>query len=318
MLKTIITDAIVSPGYEGAPALKFSEKGDAARFRIGKKVYDPKEEDNHRWINLSVKAFGSLCQRLEKMKLKEGSFVNLSGRLDEDTWEDKRTGEKHSAMVIVLDEIEYSGGSRKKEPEAAPGRTGGRTAPTQGVQFYGLPGIWRRQQLFRRRGLTNESQARSAHRRKTVSPVRFFLPQGGTAMTKKDWQRHMAYEALVILGVLALLLFVCRLWPILFLAMLGIIAATLRLLFLSSPRVRPLEPMPPGAHKHPARTSKEAQASQVLEICKSKLPGRCGRSIPTPGGCGKHLRLERDSDRGKRPPSCSTGRGAIGKRQSAL
>ena len=108
MLKTIITDAIVSPGYEGAPALKFSEKGDAARFRIGKKVYDPKEEDNHRWINLSVKAFGSLCQRLEKMKLKEGSFVNLSGRL-----------EKHSAMVIVLDEIEYSGGSRKKEPEAA-------------------------------------------------------------------------------------------------------------------------------------------------------------------------------------------------------
>ena len=31
-------------------------------------------------------------------------------------------------------------------------------------------------------------------------------------MTKKDWQRHMAYEALVILGVLALLLFVCRLW----------------------------------------------------------------------------------------------------------
>ena len=83
-------------------------------------------------------------------------------------------------------------------------------------------------------------------------------------MTKKDWQRHMAYEALVILGVLALLLFVCRLWPILFLAMLGIIAATLRLLFLSSPRVRPLEPMPPGAHKPPARTPEEVEASQAF------------------------------------------------------
>ena len=46
-------------------------------------------------------------------------------------------------------------------------------------------------------------------------------------MTKKDWQRHLAYEALVILGVLALLLFVCRLWPILLLAMLGIIIAIL-------------------------------------------------------------------------------------------
>ena len=83
-------------------------------------------------------------------------------------------------------------------------------------------------------------------------------------MTKKNWQRHMAYEALVILGVLALLLFVCRLWPILLLAMLGIITATLRLLFLSSPQVRPLEPMPPGAHKPPARTPEEAQASQAF------------------------------------------------------
>ena len=83
-------------------------------------------------------------------------------------------------------------------------------------------------------------------------------------MTKKDWQRHLAYEALVILGVLALLLFVCRLWPILLLAMLGIIIATLRLLFLSSTQVRPLEPMSPGAHKPPARTPEEAQASQTF------------------------------------------------------
>lgn len=83
-------------------------------------------------------------------------------------------------------------------------------------------------------------------------------------MTKKEWQRRMAYEALVILGVLALLLFVCRLWPILLLAMLGIIAATLRLLFLSSPQVRPLEPMPPGAHKPSARTTEETQVSQAF------------------------------------------------------
>ena len=83
-------------------------------------------------------------------------------------------------------------------------------------------------------------------------------------MTKKDWQRHLAYEALVILGVLALLLFVCRLWPILLLAMLGIIIATLRPLSLSSTQVRPLEPMPPGVHKPPARTPEETQASQTF------------------------------------------------------
>ena len=37
MLKVIATDVIVSKGYNGAPALKFSEKGDSVRFRIGKK-----------------------------------------------------------------------------------------------------------------------------------------------------------------------------------------------------------------------------------------------------------------------------------------
>ena len=52
-------------------------------------------------------------------------------------------------------------------------------------------------------------------------------------MTKKEWQRRMVYEALVILGMLALLLFVCRLWPILLLVILGIFAAALRLVFLS-------------------------------------------------------------------------------------
>ena len=61
-------------------------------------------------------------------------------------------------------------------------------------------------------------------------------------MTKKEWQRRMAYEALVILGMLALLLFVCRLWPILLLVILGIFAATIRLLFLSSPKVQPIQP----------------------------------------------------------------------------
>ena len=47
MLKNIITDAIVSPGYEGAPALKFSEKGDAAHFRVRKKLYVPNAAGSH-------------------------------------------------------------------------------------------------------------------------------------------------------------------------------------------------------------------------------------------------------------------------------
>lgn len=48
MFKVIATDVVVSKGYDNTPALKFSERGDSVRFRIGKKVYDTRAKDNHR------------------------------------------------------------------------------------------------------------------------------------------------------------------------------------------------------------------------------------------------------------------------------
>lgn len=85
-------------------------------------------------------------------------------------------------------------------------------------------------------------------------------------MTKKEWQRHMAYEALVILGMLALLLFVCRLWPILLLVILGIFAAALRLVFLSSPKVQPIRPeQQTAASSAPQRAVKSQRTAQNVE-----------------------------------------------------
>ena len=42
MLMFFASDVVVSKGYQNAPALKFSEKGDFVRFRVGQKVYDPR------------------------------------------------------------------------------------------------------------------------------------------------------------------------------------------------------------------------------------------------------------------------------------
>ena len=120
MLKVFATQVVVSKGYDNTPALRFSENGDSVRFRIGKKVYDPHAEND---INLPVKAFNGVCERIKKMQLKEGSFVNLIGRLDEDSWEDKDTKETRKMMVIILDDIEYaSGGGKSKENQAAAGQ----------------------------------------------------------------------------------------------------------------------------------------------------------------------------------------------------
>ena len=46
MFKVIATDVVISKGYDGAPALKFTESGESVRFRIGKKVYDTRAENN--------------------------------------------------------------------------------------------------------------------------------------------------------------------------------------------------------------------------------------------------------------------------------
>jgi len=114
MLKFIASNVVVSKGYQNAPAVKFSDKGDFVRFRIGQKVYDSRAEDNHRWVNLTVKCFDvSLVDRIRKMGIKEGSFINLSGRYDEDVWEDEETREKRSMPCIILDDLEYCGSAKR-------------------------------------------------------------------------------------------------------------------------------------------------------------------------------------------------------------
>ena len=116
MFNAIITNAVVSRGYDNTPAVQFSEKG-SARFRFGKKVYDSRVEGNYRWVNMTVKVFGNLVERIQKMQLKEGSYINMMGHLDEDTWQDKKTGETRSAMVLILDEIEYASPAPKNKDE---------------------------------------------------------------------------------------------------------------------------------------------------------------------------------------------------------
>ena len=77
-------------------------------------------------------------------------------------------------------------------------------------------------------------------------------------MNQKEYKRRMAYEALILLLLFALLLFITRLWPILLLVILGIFIATLRLLFLSSRNVPPTQPpvlLPPRKTDIKAQTA---------------------------------------------------------------
>lgn len=138
MMKIFISDAVVSKGYDGAPAIRFfnSENGgEFAVFQVGNRKYDSREENNHRWVNLKIKAFGEICERIKKMKLKEGSVVTIFGDYDEERWTDKESKEKRSSPVINLDDIQYSySGSGQKK-----GQNGGAQDGTGPRHAAGLP-----------------------------------------------------------------------------------------------------------------------------------------------------------------------------------
>lgn len=98
-------------------------------------------------------------------------------------------------------------------------------------------------------------------------------------MNKKDQKRHMAYEALVLLGMLVLLTFICRLWPILLLIILGIFAAVIRLLFLSSRKIEVIVPFPLLPEPVKEATEKDVQVlaysvilRRVTELVLSEYP----------------------------------------------
>lgn len=109
MLKVMITGAVISRGYEGEPALKITqnEGGVFISFRIGMRLYDPKADNNTKWLNLTVKASRWMAERVQKMQLDAGQRVNLCGTLEEEVWID-REQKKQSMLSISLIDIEKS------------------------------------------------------------------------------------------------------------------------------------------------------------------------------------------------------------------
>lgn len=96
-------------------------------------------------------------------------------------------------------------------------------------------------------------------------------------MYNKEFKRRIAYEILIILATVALLLFICRLWPILLLVILGIFIAALRLLFLSVKRVEKIPPLLPAVREKPTEQDIQnmtfgAVQQRITELVAADFP----------------------------------------------
>ncbi len=116
MVKVFGANAVIGKNGsdEENPVQEFSE-GKIASIRVGYTVFDPTVEGEKRWVNVTLKGFGTMAERLKKMNLKRGSNICFSGELDVAEWE--KDGVKKTAPVIVLTDIRYQngGGSKKEE-----------------------------------------------------------------------------------------------------------------------------------------------------------------------------------------------------------
>lgn len=84
---------------------------------------------------------------------------------------------------------------------------------------------------------------------------------------RNETKRQLAHEVLLLLGSLVLLTFICRLWPILLLMILGIFIATLRLLYESLKPEKTVTPLPlllPESAKEPSEKDVLALAYSVI------------------------------------------------------
>ena len=160
MMLQLVTDAVISKGYGGAPAFYSSEDGRMISFKIGCKVYDKKADKETRWVNLNVNAFDDLAERVRRMNLKEGSHINLVGTFDMKPWVNRETGEITAWPTIRATNIEYAASllpkqdaqaaqkaaKKKKSAEGGPCPAKSRAArPAAGTTFrlHGIRALWR-------------------------------------------------------------------------------------------------------------------------------------------------------------------------------
>lgn len=92
-------------------------------------------------------------------------------------------------------------------------------------------------------------------------------------MNNKEKNYRIAHEALIVLAAITLLSFMCRLWPIILLALVGTIIAAIRLLFL---KARTDEPI---VSPTPEEVSKIPELKDVYDLAFSLIPEQITKEV---------------------------------------
>ena len=107
------------------PEIKFTAKGSAiANFTIAhnRKWRTESGEDKEEVSFIDCVVFGKTAENVAKF-FKKGSAIFVEGRLKQESWDDKATGQKRSKLVVIVESFQFVGGKREEGQQAAKTQT---------------------------------------------------------------------------------------------------------------------------------------------------------------------------------------------------
>jgi single-strand DNA-binding protein len=130
------------------PEVRYTPKGSAVcdlSLACNRAWYDDQNQKHEETDFIDVTVFGKTAENVGKF-VGKGLRLHVQGRLKQDTWEDKATGQKRSKIKVIADQVTFidfledrqaaPAQPRQAAPAPARGQTPARPAPARGRAGY--------------------------------------------------------------------------------------------------------------------------------------------------------------------------------------
>ncbi|MCS7337999.1 MAG: single-stranded DNA-binding protein [Verrucomicrobiae bacterium] len=124
------------------PELRYTPKGTpvaAFGLAVNRVFRTETGETRQETTFVDIEAWSQIAERIAKY-VKKGSPILVEGRLRLDQWDDKKTGQKRSKLVVVCENFRFVGPAREAEPaelaeQAEPAEPNSLPPPDDDVPF---------------------------------------------------------------------------------------------------------------------------------------------------------------------------------------
>lgn len=132
------------------PEIRYTPKGSAVcdlTLALNRAWYDDQNQKHEETDFIDVTVFGKTAENLGKY-VGKGLRLHVQGRLKQDTWEDKTTGQKKSKVKVIADSVTFidfledrqaapaQSPQRQAAPAPARSQAPARPAPARGRAVY--------------------------------------------------------------------------------------------------------------------------------------------------------------------------------------